>query len=124
MLRRASDGQSVFVPHGAERYTTSRILAAEESLVDAAVTRGAAVPPLVAEAALAVHESSTGVAFDDGQRRLVDYFATHPALLSLGIGPAGAGKTTAMRALAAVWAADGRRVVPLATSATGRPGPR
>jgi conjugative relaxase-like TrwC/TraI family protein len=116
-LRRASDGQSVFVPHGTERYTTSRILAAEESLVEAAVTRGSAVAPLVAEAALAVHETTTGVVLDDGQRRLVDYFATYPALLSLGIGPAGAGKTTAMRALADVWAADGRRVVPLASSA-------
>jgi transposase len=32
-LRRQSDGQSVFTPHGAERYTTSRILTAEEQLV-------------------------------------------------------------------------------------------
>jgi hypothetical protein len=116
-LRRVSDGQSVFVPHGAERYTTSRILAAEESLVQAAVTRGTAVSPLVAQAALAVHETTTGTRLDEGQRRLVDYFATHPALLSLGIGPAGAGKTTAMQALARVWAADGRRIVPLASSA-------
>jgi hypothetical protein len=85
--------------------------------VQAAVTRNAVVPPLVAEAALAVHEATTGVVLDDGQRRLVDYFSTHPTLLSSGIGPAGGGKTTAMRALAAVWAADGRRVVPLASSA-------
>ncbi len=50
----------------------------------------------------------------------------HPALLSLGIGPAGAGKTTAMRAFADAWHTAnstptvgrcGGRVVPLATSA-------
>jgi hypothetical protein len=115
-LRRASDGQSVYIAHGSERYTTSRTLQAEESLVDAAMTRAAAVDRLVSEAALAVYESATGVRLDDGQRRLVDCFATFPALLTVGSGPAGAGKTTAMRALAQVWAADGRRIVPLATS--------
>ncbi len=115
-LRRESDGQSVFVPHGAERYTTSRILTAEEQLVEAATTRAAAVDPLVADAALAVHESTTGVHLDAGQRQLVEYFTTFPALLAVGIGPAGAGKTTAMRALAHVCAADGRRIIPLATS--------
>ena len=115
-LRRSSDGQPVFLAHGGERYTTSRILDAEEALVEAAVTKAPAVDPLVVEAALAVHESSTRVRLDDGQRQLVEYFATHPALLSLGIGPAGAGKTTAMRAFAAVWNRDDRRVVPLASS--------
>jgi AAA domain len=116
-LRRHSDGHSVYVAHGSERYTTSRILNAEQFLVDAAVSRATAVDPLVGEAALAVYESTTEVHLDEGQRELVDYCATFPALLAVGIGPAGAGKTTAMRALAEVWAADNRRIVPLATSA-------
>ena len=116
-LRRDSDGQSVFLVHGGERYTTSRTLRAEESLLEAAVTRADSVDPLVAEAALALHESENGVRLDAGQRHLVEFLATYPAVLSVGIGPAGAGKTTAMRALAAVLAADGRRLVPLATSA-------
>ncbi len=116
-LRRGSDQQSVFLVHGGERYTTSRVLQAEESLVAAAVTHARAVDPLVAEAALAVHEAEGGVALDAGQRQLVEYFATYPVRLSVGIGPAGAGKTTAMQAYAAVLAADGRRLVPLASSA-------
>jgi hypothetical protein len=44
-------------------------------------------------------------------------FATDAKLLSIGIGPAGSGKTTAMRALAAILDAQGRRLIPLATSA-------
>ena len=36
----------------------------------------------------------------------------------VGIGPAGAGKTTAMRAVAEAWRTTGRRVIPLAPSAT------
>ena len=42
--------------------------------------------------------------------------ATSPARLGVGIGPAGAGKTTAMRAFAAAWQANGGRVVLLASS--------
>ncbi len=116
-LRRTSDGQSVFLVHGGERYTTARVLEAEEFLVRAALTKAPAVDPLVYEAALPVHESEAGVRLDPGQRHLVEYFSTYPSLLSLGIGPAGAGKTIAMAAYAGVVAADGRRVVPLASSA-------
>jgi conjugative relaxase-like TrwC/TraI family protein len=115
-LRRRSDGQSVYVAHGSERYTTSRILEAEEYLVASALTRNRVVDPLVAEAALAVHESTTGVHLDPGQRQLVEFFATYSTRLALGIGPAGAGKTTAMKAFAQVWSANGGRVVPLASS--------
>ena len=116
-LRRASDGQSVFVAHGSERYTTSRILNAEELLVAAGQPAGiGVVDPLVAEAALAVYEGSNKVRLDAGQRALVMAFATSTAQLALGIGPAGAGKTTAMRAFASVWGTAGGRVVPLASS--------
>lgn len=44
-------------------------------------------------------------------------FTTDPRRLVVGIGPAGAGKTTATAAALAVWQAAGRRVVPLASSA-------
>jgi conjugative relaxase-like TrwC/TraI family protein len=115
-LRRSSDGQSVYVAHGSERYTTSRILQAEEDLVTAALTGARVVDPLVAEAALAVHESTTGLKLDSGQRQLVAFFASYAARLALGIGPAGAGKTTAMRAFTEVWTANRGRVVPLASS--------
>ena len=44
-LRRASDGQSVFRVHGGERYTTSEVLIAEESLLAAAVAHAEVVDP-------------------------------------------------------------------------------
>ena len=105
------------MPHGSERYTTGEVLVAEDALVAAARTGdGPHVDPIVLEAALAVHESRTTVRLDDGQRALVTAFATSPARLAVGIGPAGAGKTTAMRAFAAAWQANGGRVVLLASS--------
>ncbi|MGH3367501.1 MAG: AAA family ATPase, partial [Nocardioidaceae bacterium] len=61
-------------------------------------------------------QASTGRALDAGQLTVVRDFATDPRALRLGIGPAGCGKTTAMAALAAVLEAQGRRLVPLATS--------
>ena len=54
---------------------------------------------------------------DPGQRALVTAFASDPRLLLAGIGPAGSGKTTAMRAYAHVAGAAGIRVIALATSA-------
>jgi len=133
-LTRVSDGQSVFVPHGSHRFTTSEVLLAEERLVAAArvptqikAVEEAAAPhldPVVCEAAVAVHEATHRVRLDAGQRQLVTAFATSPARIAVGIGPAGSGKTTAMRAFAAAWASGqagdgvgGGRVVPLATSA-------
>jgi tRNA(Met) C34 N-acetyltransferase TmcA len=59
-----------------------------------------------------------GVTLDTGQRALVHGFTTDPRRLVAGIGPAGAGKTTALRAIAAVWRSTGHRVVPLAPSAS------
>ena len=68
-------------------------------------------------AALDGFEARTGAALDPGQRHLVTVFAADSRLLLAGIGPAGAGKTTAMRALAHVLRQGGRNLVPLATSA-------
>ncbi len=56
-------------------------------------------------------------ALDPGQRPLVTAFACDERLLLAGIGPAGSGKTTAMRAYAHVLRQGGRRLIPLATSA-------
>jgi ATP-dependent exoDNAse (exonuclease V) alpha subunit len=116
-LIRASDGQSVFVHHGTERFTTSDVLLAEDRLVDAG--RAATAPHMdevVLEAALAIQESSSGLRLDEGQRELVEAFASSPYRLVVGIGPAGAGKTTAMRALSDAWQSNGGRVVALASS--------
>lgn len=116
-LVRDSDGVSVFRAHGADRFTTSEVLVAEDELVDASrSTDGPHLDPDLLEAALAVHAARTGLVLDSGQRALVEAFATAPARVVVGIGPAGAGKTTAMRAFATAWQAGGARVIPLATS--------
>jgi conjugative relaxase-like TrwC/TraI family protein len=116
-LVRASDGVSVFDQHGADRFTTSEILLAEDALIAAGRSSDAPrLDPIPLEAALAIHQARTGLTLDEGQRRLVEAFATSSARIVVGIGPAGAGKTTAMRAFADAWRTNGRRVVPLATS--------
>jgi conjugative relaxase-like TrwC/TraI family protein len=115
------DGQSVFVPHGSERYTTSEVLTAEDTLIEAgspgsAGTTQHPIDLLIVEAAVAALEAETGVVLDHGQRSLVHSFTRSTARLAVGIGPAGAGKTTAMRAFTSAWEAGGGRVVLLATS--------
>jgi conjugative relaxase-like TrwC/TraI family protein len=116
-LRRAS-GESVFTEHGATRYTTQDLLDAERRLLATAQqpTRYGITRTALAEL-IGAFEQRYDVTLDAGQRALVHGFAGDPRRLVVGIGPAGAGKTTAMRAVAAAWATTGRRVVPLAPSA-------
>ncbi|WP_328654445.1 relaxase domain-containing protein [Micromonospora sp. NBC_00330] len=115
---RRKDGTSVFVQHGAARYTSQTILDAEQRLLDAARTPtvlGYAAPAV--QAVLDGYEATTGTTLDPGQRAMVVAFATDARLIAVGLGPAGAGKTTTMRAYQHVVAAHGQRLIPLATSA-------
>ena len=121
-LRRPAPGgqrESVFTDHGADRYTSHAMLAAEQRLVTAATTTAPVAPvtPARASAALTAFEADTGTQLDPGQRALVTAFATSPRLLVAGLGPAGSGKTTAMRAYAHIADAAGIRVIALAPSA-------
>lgn len=117
VLRR-SDGVSVFEKHEGHRFTSQQILDAETRLVDAAGT-----PTVYSASARAVRqrldtfESASGRTLDAGQQRLAEAFATDDRLLAVGIGPAGSGKTTAMRAYKDVLDAEGRRLIGLAPSA-------
>jgi len=115
---RRSNGEPVFSRHGADRFTSQAVLDAETRLVNAARTPTAAglSGPSVA-AALDGFEAVARTPLDAGQRGLVTAFACDSRLLLAGIGPAGSGKTTAMRALEYVLPAGGQRLVPLATSA-------
>jgi conjugative relaxase-like TrwC/TraI family protein len=115
---RRPDGTSVFVQHKATRFTSRDILDAEQRLLTAARTSsGAGLPEAAVRAQLAEFEAATGTRLDAGQAAMVVAFATSPALLAVGLGPAGAGKTTTMRAYQHVLTAQGRRLIPLATSA-------
>jgi hypothetical protein len=61
--------------------------------------------------------AANGTAPDAGQASLVRQMCTSGARLQLAIAPAGAGKTTAMRALTLAWTQDGGQVIGLAPSA-------
>ena len=116
VLRRV-DGSSVYTVAGADLYTSQRILDAEARLVAAAGRRnGSAVDQKVVDLAL-LETAANGTALDAGQAALVRHMCTSGARLQLAIAPAGAGKTTAMRALVLAWTQDGGQVVGLAPSA-------
>jgi len=117
-LQRA-DGESVYSVHGTSRYTCERlILAVEDRLLAAARTRtSTATAGPVLDVAQARLEGAHGWAFDAGQVELARSFVCDDRRLVVGIGPAGTGKTTAMRLTAAALVADGRRLVAVAPSA-------
>jgi conjugative relaxase-like TrwC/TraI family protein len=100
-LRRA-DGSSVYTIAGADRYTSQRILDAEQRILTAARRHdGAAVDSSAVE--LVLEMAANGTALDAGQAALVRQMCASGARLELAIAPAGAGKTTAMRALTLAW---------------------
>jgi len=116
---RRGDGESVYSVHGTARYTSERlILAVEDRLLAAARTRTCtATAGPVLHAAQARLEYAHGWAFDAAQVELARSFVCDDRRLVVGIGPAGTGKTTAMRLTAAALVADGRRLVAVAPSA-------
>src|SRR5829696_1461276 len=116
VLRRV-DGSSVYTVASATLYTSQRILDAELRLLTAAGQRGgASVDPTAVDLAV-LEMAANGTALDAGQAALVREMCTSGARLQLAIAPAGAGKTTAMRALTHAWTQDGGHMVGLAPSA-------
>jgi conjugative relaxase-like TrwC/TraI family protein len=116
VLRRL-DGSSVYTVADASVYTSTRILDAEARLVAAAGRiDGASVEQTAVDLAL-LEMAANGIALDAGQAALVRRMCSSGARLHLAIAPAGAGKTTAMRALTMAWTQDGGQVVGLAPSA-------
>jgi conjugative relaxase-like TrwC/TraI family protein len=111
------DGSSVYTVAGADLYTSQRILDAEARLVAAAGRHGGASVEQTAVDLALLEMAANGTALDAGQAALVRQMCTSGALLQLAIAPAGAGKTTAMRALTLAWTQDGGEVVGLAPSA-------
>ena len=103
---RRTNGSSVYTVAGADLYTSQRILDAERRC-RARRARGsrAAVDLALLEMA------ANGTALDAGQAALVRQMCTSGTRLQLAIAPAGAGKTTAMRALTLAWTKDGGQVL-------------
>lgn len=114
---RREGGESVFTQHAAERYTSTRILTAEQRLLHAAQHEFVpTLDPQLAHILLTGVERESGQTLDPGQRELAVRFACHPTRITVGLGPAGSGKTTAMSAFTALTRESGHRVIPLATS--------
>lgn len=117
-----ADGSSIYRLYRGETYTSQRILDTEERLVQAAqTTAGFRVPEDVFDTALAQVNAAQiadgKYALDPTQAALARHFACNGGLLDIGIGPAGTGKTTSMRAFARAVEAAGGRVLAVAPSA-------
>jgi DNA primase catalytic core len=112
-----SDGASVYTVAGAELFTSARILDAEQRLVATAGRRDGHTLTTAAVDVALLEATANGVGLNAGQAALVREMATSGARLQLAIAPAGAGKTTALRALTTAWRQDGGTVIGLAPSA-------
>jgi conjugative relaxase-like TrwC/TraI family protein len=108
------DGESVFEHKGKSVYTSGAILAAEDRLLGAA--RARTMAPVAVDVFERVAAAYDGP-LDQGQRDLAKAFATSDRELLMGIGPAGAGKTTALKLAGAALTAGGVRMIGLAPSA-------
>jgi conjugative relaxase-like TrwC/TraI family protein len=115
-LRRV-DGSSVYTVAGADLHTSQRILDAEQRLVATAGRGGGSVVDESAVDLALLEMAANRTALYAGQASLVRQICTSGARLQLAMAPAGAGKTTAMRALVLAWTQDGGQVLGLAPSA-------
>lgn len=114
---RRSDGSSVYEIAGGALHTSAAVLAAERRLIAAAGISDRPVCSAEAVDLTLLEHAANGTVLNAGQAALVRGMATSGARLQLALAPAGAGKTTAMRALTAAWLEDGGDVVGLAPSA-------
>ncbi|WP_146772056.1 MobF family relaxase [Lentzea atacamensis] len=111
-LRRRS-GESVFVEHNSQRFTTGRTLREESALASwGGLTDGRRLARSTVEQALAGAGS-----LNRGQRAAVVSFATSGRRVQLLYAPAGAGKTTTMKVYANAVRAEGGRVYAFGPSA-------
>ncbi|RSN98497.1 conjugal transfer protein TraA [Streptomyces sp. WAC 05379] len=112
-----ADGTSIYRPKDSRTYTTPAVLAAEDVLLAAA--RTVVVPAVAAgdfDAVADLHDRHAAHRLDPGQRALAKAFACSEQLLVAGVGPAGSGKTTALKVVARAVSASGSRLVALAPS--------
>jgi len=109
-----SNGDSIYTDKGRSLHTSRAVLEAEDMLLDAARDRTMSpVNRQTFDRAAAEH----GQHLDAGQRALAAEFACSPSRLVVGSGPAGTGKTTALKVAARAVEAQGGRMVGLAPSA-------
>lgn len=98
---RRDDGTSRFRPAHTVAMSSHEILDAEQRLLDRGETRAA--PVLVAQALAAADREAVDPHLSEEQRWALEMVSTSGRQVDLLIGPAGAGKTTAMSALRRAW---------------------
>lgn len=99
---RREDGTSRLRPDRGERYTSAQTMAAEDRLL----ARSAETVPVAVDAGTVAAVTSRdfdGRALTDEQTVAIGQIVGSGRQVDLLVGPAGAGKTTTMRALRAVW---------------------
>ena len=116
-----SDGTSQHQKINYELFTSERVLAAESAILDAATQQ------VIPASSLDVFEMEAekrraelalqGYTLPEGQERMAREFATSDKLLVVGIGAAGAGKTSSTRLAVNAIEASGGRVVGMAPTA-------
>lgn len=112
-----SEGVSVYERPDAWTYTSTTMVDLEADLLEA-TERPAPAPATRAIVERVVENlANAGRALGEDQRRVVEHLALGDKAVMSAVGPAGAGKTTAMKALSDAARADGRTVVGVAPSA-------
>ncbi|MFC9553648.1 MobF family relaxase [Rhodococcus sp. NPDC056960] len=116
-LRRRT-GEFLLTTPGSHLHTSHGVITAEQNLLDATTTPTAYVAPQSQlDRVIKAGAKDTGRTLNAGQRALAEHFVGSGALLAVGIGPAGTGKTTAMKAVTDTWQKLGHQVLALAPSA-------
>ncbi|PWD41107.1 conjugal transfer protein [Gordonia paraffinivorans] len=100
---RRPDGTSVFRPKHSTVFSSEVLLAAEDRLLERARTTTGPTVPLAVVERIAARPDRKGQTLGDDQAAALAKIAVSGRLVDVLVGPAGAGKTTAMSALRRAW---------------------
>ncbi|MFM2721650.1 MobF family relaxase [Microbacterium mcarthurae (nom. nud.)] len=100
---RRPDGTSVFRPKHSTVFSSELLLAAEDRLLDRARTTTGPTVPLAVIERIAARPDRKGHTLGDDQTAALAKIAVSGRIVDVLVGPAGAGKTTAMSALRRAW---------------------
>ncbi len=115
---RRRDGSSIYTRHNTHLFTSTEILAAEKRVIAAAGrTDGRRATAESVDMAFLEQKATRGRSLNPGQQAMVSEMACSGARVQLALAPAGAGKTTAMAALARSWEESGGHVLGLSPGA-------
>ncbi len=113
------DGSSMFRPKHHTIYSSTRILDAEDALLELSRATTAPVVPLRTVGAVVARPDDRGITLSVEQQTAVEKIAVSARTIDVLVGPAGTGKTTTLGALRRAWEKEHgpRSVIGLAPSA-------